>query len=220
MAVGLGCSAPIEYVVKLANTAAALVVGKVGTQPVFKKELLLAMLHESSIRIPRNKILSMEEIPKTFETQSVQPRNRKAKIVFTNGCFDIIHAGHVSYLEKAREKGDLLVIGVNSDESIKRIKGPSRPIMNLRDRLKVLSGLECVDYLIPFTEDTPEALIRLLSPNVLVKGGDYRPDVADNHQYGIVGSEFVRSIGGQVLTVPLVPGISTTEIISRINGKS
>jgi rfaE bifunctional protein nucleotidyltransferase chain/domain len=131
------------------------------------------------------------------------------KVVFTNGCFDIIHAGHVTYLSKARALGDCLVVGLNSDVSVKSIKGPDRPVNNERARAAVLSALACVDHVVLFQEDTPLDLIRCIRPDILVKGGDWA--VGD-----IVGADVVRSSGGQVLTIPFEDGFSTTAIIDRI----
>lgn len=136
-------------------------------------------------------------------------RGRRKKIVFTNGCFDILHAGHVDYLERAKRLGDLLVVGLNSDVSVRRLKGRGRPVNKARDRARVLSGLESVDYVIIFNEDTPETLIRRVRPDVLVKGGDWRiPDIA--------GSGFVGSYGGRTVRMPLLKGRSTTSVIRRI----
>lgn len=131
------------------------------------------------------------------------------KVVFTNGCFDILHAGHIDLLQKAKELGDILVVGLNSDESIKRIKGDKRPINKLDYRIKMLSSIQCVDYIIVFDEETPLDLIEAIKPDVLVKGGDYQID-------DIVGAEIVRSNGGRVLTIPFVYNISTTDIINKI----
>lgn len=134
-------------------------------------------------------------------------RRQTHRIVFTNGCFDLLHAGHVSTLTQARRLGDLLVVGLNSDSSIRRIKGPHRPVQPERHRAVVLAALSCVDYVALFHEDTPDELIRALGPDVLVKGGDY-------DENAIVGAEFVRSCGGNVATIPFVPGLSTTELIA------
>ena len=131
------------------------------------------------------------------------------KVVFTNGCFDILHAGHVTYLEKAAGLGDILVVGVNSDDSVKRLKGGGRPINKLQDRMLVLAFLEYVDYVVPFEEDTLVDLIKTIEPDVLVKGGDYQ--IAD-----IVGADFVQARGGIVTTVPFVEGKSTTGMINRM----
>jgi D-beta-D-heptose 7-phosphate kinase / D-beta-D-heptose 1-phosphate adenosyltransferase len=136
-------------------------------------------------------------------------RRQGRTIVFTNGCFDIIHAGHVSYLHQAKGRGDVLVVGLNSDGSIRRLKGPERPINRLRDRVQVLSALSCVDHVVPFEEDTAEALIELIRPDVFVKGGDYRPEK-------IVEAPLVSKLGGRVEVLPLVANRSTTNIIRRI----
>ena len=131
------------------------------------------------------------------------------KIVFTNGCFDILHKGHVSYLTEAKKLGDLLVVGVNSDSSVKRLKGPERPINNEADRAYVLSQLKCVDFVEIFQEDTPLNLINKILPSILVKGGDWKIDQ-------IVGAKEVIQNGGQVLSLNFVDGYSTTSIIQKI----
>jgi rfaE bifunctional protein nucleotidyltransferase chain/domain len=136
-------------------------------------------------------------------------RPRDARLVFTNGCFDLLHRGHVEYLFAARELGDHLVVGVNTDESVRRLKGASRPVVPLEDRLYVLAGLACVDAVTPFDEDTPRELIAALLPDVLVKGGDYGPD-------DVVGAAEVRAAGGEVVILPFVEGRSTTGIIERL----
>lgn len=135
-------------------------------------------------------------------------RLKDKKIVFTNGCFDILHAGHVDYLSKARRLGDVLVVGLNSDSSVKRIKGKNRPINKESDRAKVLSSLYFVDYITSFNETTPENLIKKVRPDILVKGGDWKIE-------DIVGSSFVRSYGGKIKSIPFVKGHSTTSIIER-----
>lgn len=136
-------------------------------------------------------------------------RSRGKKIVFTNGCFDILHVGHVDYLAKARRMGDVLVVGLNSDSSVKKIKGPGRPINRERDRATVLSALSAVDYISIFSEPTPEKLIKTVKPDVLVKGGDW--DIKD-----IVGGDFVRACGGKVRNIPFVKGYSTTSLIRKM----
>jgi len=130
-------------------------------------------------------------------------------VVFTNGCFDIVHAGHVDYMEKARSFGDILIVGVNSDASVKRIKGDKRPIVDLNHRLRLLQGLSVIDYLCVFEEDTPLELIKKVVPNVLVKGEDWK-------EKGIVGEDFVKTYGGKVELIKLLPGISTSIIIDKI----
>lgn len=136
---------------------------------------------------------------------------RKAgkKIVFTNGCFDVLHAGHVRLLTKARTLGDILLVAVNSDASVRKLKGAGRPLVKLRDRLEVLSALETVDHVISFSEDTPEKLIGKIRPDILVKGADYRPSE-------IVGAALVKRCGGRVVTLPLVKGMSTTRLLEKI----
>lgn len=134
---------------------------------------------------------------------------KQGKVVFTNGCFDIIHAGHVDYLEKARALGSRLIIGLNTDDSISRLKGPQRPVTDQQARAKVLAALEFVDAVIFFNEDTPFDLIQLIKPDILVKGDDYSVE-------NIVGADIVLGNGGAVKTVPLVKGYSTTDIISKI----
>jgi rfaE bifunctional protein nucleotidyltransferase chain/domain len=140
-------------------------------------------------------------------------REKGKKIVFTNGCFDIIHAGHVDYLEKAKSLGDFLVVGLNSDESVKRLKGPTRPVNPVDQRKKVLQALKPVDLVIIFEEDTPERLIKEIKPDILVKGGDWKIE-------NIVGADFVMSYGGKVYTIDFVYDTSTTKIIEKIKNES
>jgi len=131
------------------------------------------------------------------------------RIVFTNGCFDLLHPGHVHYLQEARDLGDLLIVGLNDDDSIRRLKGASRPVNNLEHRACMLAALRSVDLVVPFSEDTPLNLITALLPDILVKGGDYRPD-------DIVGAKEVCANGGKVIVIPFLEGHSSTNIIARI----
>ncbi|MFP4368537.1 MAG: D-glycero-beta-D-manno-heptose 1-phosphate adenylyltransferase [Candidatus Kapaibacterium sp.] len=131
------------------------------------------------------------------------------KVVFTNGCFDILHAGHVFYLDAAKKQGDFLIIGLNSDDSVARLKGPDRPLNRWKDRAVVLDTLRPVDFVTGFSEDTPYELIKLLKPDVLIKGGDYRIE-------DIVGAGLVKKEGGSVLTIPFVEGRSTTALVNKI----
>ena len=140
-----------------------------------------------------------------------QARAAGERIVFTNGCFDILHAGHVAYLEEARALGDRLVVAVNDDASVARLKGAGRPVNSLDRRLRVLAGLACVDWVVGFSEDTPEALLELLKPDVLAKGGDYRPSE-------VVGADQVIANGGEVRVLGLVEDCSTTAIVEQIRG--
>lgn len=142
------------------------------------------------------------------------------KIVFTNGCFDILHRGHVEYLTKARDLGSVLVLGLNTDASVKRQnKSPERPINNQETRATILAALECVDYIVLFDEDTPLELIKMVKPDILVKGGDYDANETDpkSKKY-IVGSDIVRAGGGQIATIDLTEGFSTTGLISKLKG--
>jgi len=134
------------------------------------------------------------------------------RVVFTNGCFDLLHPGHLRYLREARSLGDLLVVAINSDASIRRLKGASRPILPQQERAEVLCALEMVDYVTIFDQDTPLAVIRALLPDVLVKGGDWEPD-------RIVGRAEVEAAGGRVLALPFAPGYSTSGIIDRVLGR-
>lgn len=142
-------------------------------------------------------------------------RGRSRRIVFTNGCFDILHAGHAAYLQQARALGDALIVGLNSDGSIQRIKGPLRPIVAEADRATLLSSLRSVDLVVIFDEPTPEGLIQSVRPDVLVKGGDYDPEAHDGPRH-IIGSELVRSYGGEVRVIDLLEGRSSSGIIERI----
>ncbi len=136
-------------------------------------------------------------------------RKSGKKIVFTNGCFDLLHVGHVRYLRQAKRLGDILVVGLNSDASVRRLKGPSRPITHEKDRAEVLGALGSVDYLVLFSEDTPEQLIHAVRPDFLVKGGDWKKE-------DIVGSGFVESMGGKVRSLPFAKGFSTTGLLQKI----
>jgi D-beta-D-heptose 7-phosphate kinase/D-beta-D-heptose 1-phosphate adenosyltransferase len=154
--------------------------------------------------------LHRKVLPLSALLAEIAPRRRAGeRVVFTNGCFDLLHPGHVTYLEAARDLGDLLVVGLNSDESVRRLKGPARPILPQDDRAAVLAGLRSVDYVVVFGEDTPLALIEALLPDVLVKGGDWAVD-------RIVGREVVEAAGGRVAALPFVEGSSTTGIVERV----
>ncbi len=140
------------------------------------------------------------------------PVRGKKKIVFTNGCFDLLHVGHIRYLQEARRQGDLLVVGVNSDASVKLLKGPTRPIQNESDRSEILAALGCVDFAVVFTDETPARLIEEVRPDVLAKGGDWTIET-------IVGGPYVQSYGGVVKSLVLVDGKSTTKIIEKSKGR-
>jgi rfaE bifunctional protein nucleotidyltransferase chain/domain len=150
----------------------------------------------------------IKTLPKAVTTIRKLQKNNK-KIVFTNGCFDILHAGHVSYLSKAKSLGDVLVIGLNSDGSVKKLKGKSRPIVSQKNRALLLAALEAVDFVVIFSEPTPAKLIKAIEPDVLVKGGDWKKEE-------IVGAEFVESCGGKVKSLAYIKGLSTRGLIAKI----
>lgn len=133
----------------------------------------------------------------------------KRKIIFTNGCFDLLHIGHLTYLNKAKEYGDILIVGLNSDKSVKRLKGKNRPINSENDRAYILASMESIDYVIIFDEDTPYNIIDKIKPNILIKGNDYKIEE-------IAGNDIVRNNGGEVILIPIIKNISTTNIINKI----
>lgn len=190
----------------LANTAAGIVVGKVGTVAITRDELLAA-LHTEEVREQADKICTLDQLL----ARVAHWRANGECIVFTNGCFDLLHAGHVSYLERARRLGDRLIVGLNTDRSVRALKGPGRPVIHEADRARVIAALEAIDAIILFDEDTPIELIQALRPDVLAKGSDYREEE-------VVGGAEVKSWGGKVALVELVPGHSTSNIIRKLNG--
>ncbi len=190
----------------LCNLAAGLVVGKVGTAPVSFNELYEAYQRQQRGGTTAG-YLEWEPLVQQVQTWK-QAGNR---IVFTNGCFDLLHIGHIRLLEYAREQGDRLVVALNTDSSIGRLKGDNRPIMPQTERARVIGSLEAVDAVVFFDEDTPLELIRRLKPDILVKGGQYSEDT-------IVGADVVKEYGGEVVRAPMVEGYSTTELIEKIKG--
>lgn len=203
LAAGLGAGQTLHEAAELANLAAGLVVGKIGVAAVTPSELRLA-LHEHGQG--GRGLLSRSEVRQI----AAEVRARGERLVMTNGCFDILHAGHVAYLEEAKRRGDRLLVAVNDDDSVARLKGPGRPINSLADRMAVLAGLAAVDWVVPFSEDTPEALISEVLPDVLVKGGDYRPET-------IAGARTVLARGGTVEVLSFHPGRSTSTIVEALN---
>ncbi len=187
---------------RLANVAAGIEVRKIGVVPVSKEEMLRELSGNHSAL---EKIQAVKKLKKILDKH----RTRGERIVFTNGCFDLLHRGHVEYLGFARNQGELLVVGLNSDRSVSDMKGPGRPVLPEQDRARILAALEDVDYVVLFDEPTPEKLIKEVRPDVLVKGEDWR-------EKGVVGREFVESCGGKVVLAPFVEGISSTDIISNI----
>jgi len=200
---------PLEEAMRIANAAAGIVVGKLGTATVAAEELEHALhLAGGGDGGPEGSAaLSLDAASRRV----AEWRAHGLRVGFTNGCFDILHAGHVSLLHAARRRCDRLVVGLNSDESVARLKGPSRPVNPLADRAAVLSALSAVDAVVAFEEDTPLELIRALRPEVLVKGADYTED-------RVVGADLVRAAGGEVVLVDLLPGRSTTGIAARLRG--
>ncbi len=201
--VGLAAGLSLEQAAHVSNLAAGIVVGKVGTSTVSPKEIL-----EVAGRLHQDSDLKIKDRD-TLKVALEADRALGKKIVFTNGCFDLLHVGHVKYLQAARKLGDLLVMGLNSDASIQRLKGPKRPLIGEEERAHILAALKCIDYVVVFNEDTPMELIELLRPDILVKGGDYTPE-------GVVGKDLVESYGGRVELIQFVDGKSTTGIVERI----
>ena len=203
LGVGLAAGLSLEQAATVSNLAAGVVVGKVGTSTVSPEEILQAA---GAVQSDGDlKIRNREALAAVLDRE----RQRGKRIVFTNGCFDLLHVGHVKYLQAARRLGDLLVLGLNSDASIRRLKGPSRPLISQEERAHILAALNCIDHVVIFDEDTPLELIRLLRPDILVKGGDYTPE-------GVVGKEIVESYGGRVELIQFVDGKSTTGIVEKI----
>lgn len=202
LATAIADGRPFEEACYLANAAAGVVVGKLGTSTVSPVELENAIHQRATTGFG---IVSEAELKAIVE----EAKKRGEKIVMTNGCFDILHPGHVSYLENARKLGDRLIVAVNTDDSVKRLKGESRPINELDARMAVLAGLSSVDWVVAFNEDTPQRLIGEILPNLLVKGGDYKPE-------DIAGAKEVISNGGEVQVLNFENGCSTTNVIKKI----
>ena len=207
LALALACQVEIETAAQLANLAAGIVVNKVGTVPIQREELLGALSQELALHL-EEKILPLKRLLSRVATW----RSAGDSVVLTNGCFDILHIGHISLLEQARRKGDRLIVALNSDASVRQIKGPLRPIVGEHERARILAALSAVDAVIVFNESTPLTLIEAIRPDVLVKGGDYREEA-------VVGAREVRAWGGRVELIPLVEGISTTQLIARAGTK-
>jgi D-beta-D-heptose 7-phosphate kinase/D-beta-D-heptose 1-phosphate adenosyltransferase len=202
IAAALAAGESLEKATVLANLAAGLVVAKLGTAAISGPELRRAMQQQSG---RARGVMSAEQLALAVQDARAQGES----IVFTNGCFDIIHAGHVGYLAEARKLGDRLVVAVNSDESVKRLKGAGRPINPVDRRMAVLAGLLAVDWVVSFADDTPEALLQSIRPDVLVKGGDYRVDQ-------VVGGEFVQGYGGEVRVLAFLDNCSTSAIVEKV----
>jgi D-beta-D-heptose 7-phosphate kinase/D-beta-D-heptose 1-phosphate adenosyltransferase len=201
MALSVAIGKPLTEAMYLANLAAGIVVGKLGTSTVSMLELTRAMHGERDSAFG---VVSEEELVHLI----AGARASDERVIMTNGCFDLLHAGHVTYLQQARALGDRLIVAVNSDNSVKRLKGESRPINGLQERMTVLSALACVDWVVAFEEDTPERLYCRLLPDVIVKGGDYTTDQ-------VAGAECVIKAGGEVKILSFVDGQSTTRMINK-----
>ena len=205
LAAALAAGDDVANAVALANQAAGIVVAKLGTASVTPEELYQEIHRHIAVK---RGVVSQDELA----TAVSQCRQRGEVIVMTNGCFDILHAGHVTYLQQAREQGDRLVVAVNVDETVRNLKGEDRPVNPLAHRMRMLAALECVDWVLPFEEETPERLICEVLPDILVKGGDNDPD-------RIPGGSCVRENGGEVRVLSYVEGVSTTEIIGIIRAR-
>jgi D-beta-D-heptose 7-phosphate kinase/D-beta-D-heptose 1-phosphate adenosyltransferase len=202
LAAGIAARMPRADAVALANLGAGIVVGKIGAATVTRAELNLALHRHGS---GGRGLVTVDELDELVRAAKALG----ARIVMTNGCFDILHAGHVAYLEEAKSLGDHLIVAVNDDASVSRLKGRSRPVTPLADRMAVLAGLAAVDWVVPFAEDTPAGLVERLLPHVLVKGGDWRPEQ-------IAGGAAVIANGGRVLALPYKAGRSTTGLIEAL----
>ena len=202
LAASMAAGLPLEQAMGLANLAAGIVVGKVGTATVSVPELHKALQqHHAQVK----GVVSEAQLLAAVQ----EARIHGERIVMTNGCFDILHVGHVTYLEEARKLGDRLIVAVNTDESVRALKGPTRPVNTMANRMRMLAALSCVDWVVDFSEDTPERLICAVKPDLLVKGGDNDPQK-------IPGNRCVWDNGGDVVVLSFVDGVSTTNTIARI----
>jgi D-beta-D-heptose 7-phosphate kinase/D-beta-D-heptose 1-phosphate adenosyltransferase len=208
LGMALAAGADFEPAIALANVAGGLEVEKIGVATVTRDEILRDLLHAGAVATPAGesaKVLAEHDLLRVLDGR----RKHGQQVAFTNGCFDVLHAGHVEYLRAARAQADVLVVGLNSDAGVRRLKGPSRPINPLEARLRVLASLEPVDFVVVFDEATPLELIKSIRPDVLVKGADYRKE-------DVVGADFVEASGGRVYLAPLSPGYSTTGILEKL----
>jgi D-beta-D-heptose 7-phosphate kinase/D-beta-D-heptose 1-phosphate adenosyltransferase len=204
MALGVTLAMELNDAMYLANLAGGIVVGKLGTSTVSIQELTRAMHGD---RDSRYGIVSEDELSQIL----LGCKAHGERVIMTNGCFDLLHAGHVTYLQQAKALGDRLVVAVNSDASVRRLKGESRPINGLQERMTVLAALACVDWVVSFEEETPERLYCRLLPDVIVKGGDYSPEQ-------VAGGDCVVRAGGEVKILQFVDGQSTTAMIKKARG--
>jgi D-beta-D-heptose 7-phosphate kinase / D-beta-D-heptose 1-phosphate adenosyltransferase len=205
LGIALASGADYGAAIQLANIAGGLEVEKIGVATVTRDEMLHDIMQPTHTNVVSNKVLALEALVREVEYR----RRLGQRVVFTNGCFDVLHAGHVQYLQEARSQGDMLIVGLNSDASVRTLKGKTRPVQPLSARSLVLAGLQAVDFVTVFEETTPMHLIQALRPDVLVKGSDYSKDE-------VVGSQFVEACGGRVHLATLHQGHSTTNIIDRM----
>jgi D-beta-D-heptose 7-phosphate kinase/D-beta-D-heptose 1-phosphate adenosyltransferase len=208
LAAALATGLPFDTAARVANTAAGIVVGKLGTQPILHSEL------STALRYSNGPSCFPYSAAKMTALDGAQARVREwrasgQKVVFTNGCFDLLHPGHISLLYQARALGDRLVVGLNTDASVRRLKGPQRPILSEADRAAMLGALSCVDAVVLFDQDTPLDIIAALRPDILVKGSDYTPEQ-------VVGRQVVESYGGCVKLVAVLQGYSTTGLAVKL----
>jgi D-beta-D-heptose 7-phosphate kinase/D-beta-D-heptose 1-phosphate adenosyltransferase len=206
LAAALSSGESLESSTRLANVAAGLVVGKLGTATVSRDEIIAGLSADSlSPFLSKNRIFSEEDLVSKVATAKASGE----KVIMTNGCFDILHRGHIDYLSRARALGHRLIVAVNDDASVAALKGPTRPVNPLEARMELLAALRCVDWVVSFSSETPADLITAIAPDVLVKGGDYRPEE-------IAGADAVLANGGQVEVLSFVEGFSTTTLIEAL----
>jgi D-beta-D-heptose 7-phosphate kinase/D-beta-D-heptose 1-phosphate adenosyltransferase len=206
LGMALAAGADYEPAIRLANVAGGLEVEKIGVATVTRDEILRDLLRGTAGQGPGlEKLLPRDALGHELESR----RRLGQRVAFTNGCFDVLHAGHVQYLQEARAQADLLVVGLNSDAGVRALKGKDRPFNPVEARALVLSALQAVDYVTVFDEPTPLELVQALRPDVLVKGADYR-------RHEVVGADFVESYGGKVYLAPLRDGFSTTRLLQRL----
>ena len=208
LAMGVACGLGYEWAARLANVVAGIVVGKLGTATVSLDELQ-HVIQSGGIQHTHSKVMPLRDLLRRVSVW----RSERKKIVFTNGCFDLLHLGHITLLQKARELGDILIVALNSDASIRHLKGEGQPINRESDRALVLAGLGAVDAVVVYDEDTPVELLRLIQPDVLVKGANYR-------RQEIVGWEIVESYGGEVARIPIVEGHSSSGLVQKVRTSS
>lgn len=203
IALCMASGASLAQAAEVANLAAGVVVGKVGTATVTQEEILSRS--DSRYAITSKILKDRSELARVLSVHQQMGR----KVVFTNGCFDLLHLGHIKLLHEAKSFGDILVVGLNTDASVRRLKGPSRPCLEEEERAHILAALDCVDYVSPFDEDTPLGLIRQIRPDILVKGSDYKKEE-------VVGWDVVEGYGGHVRLVELDKNFSTSRLIQKI----